>query len=435
MATSRQRRGVSDPQAFRAIYEAHHAAVCAYFARRAPRDEVEDLAAETFAVAWRKLPRRVEHPLPWLYAVAGNVLANHRRKAARRGALRARPGDRRSRRALRRRPRPRRRVRQLSEREREAICLVAWEGLSHRRRRPRRRLQRRPPSPCGSRAPARSSPRDARTRPRPGGDPIMDAVLDRVRAANPASRDEFAGLADFDALDLTPRRRRRRWLAIPALGAVVAALVLIPSSAPQAKRDHPKRRAGARASTTAGSSTPARTRRSGRPARADVDGRRAGVGARRPAMRWLEDDGDEEVYAEGEGTTQRRADGKLARRQEHADGPQRDLPRPRAADAEERRSTARSDRGRDAYVLRWSEDRRTGRRSRYAVGRQGDLRAAALHRPLVRARTSRASRSTRPTPRTSRSSRRSRTPRRTVSCWSSGSAGPRGSTRGLRRSR
>ncbi len=121
---------MSDPHAFRAIYAAHHAAVCAYFARRAPRDEVEDLAAETFTVAWRKLPRRLEHPLPWLYAVAGKVLANHRRKAARRGALAPDPatGD------------PAERFTSdrglatafaaLSDREREAICLVAWEGLS-----------------------------------------------------------------------------------------------------------------------------------------------------------------------------------------------------------------------------------------------------------------------------------------------------------------
>jgi RNA polymerase sigma-70 factor (ECF subfamily) len=115
---------------FRAIYEAHHAAICAYFARRAPRDEVEDLAAETFTIAWRKLPRRLEQPLPWLYAVAGNVLATHRRKTARRGAFPVDPvsGD------------PAERVSDrglaaafatLSEREREAIRLVAWEGLSH----------------------------------------------------------------------------------------------------------------------------------------------------------------------------------------------------------------------------------------------------------------------------------------------------------------
>ena len=121
---------MSDPTAFRGIYETHHAAICAYFARRAPRDEVEDLAAETFTVAWRKLPRRLEHPLPWLYAVAGKVLSNHRRKSARRGAFAPDPatGD------------PAERFSSdrglaaafaaLSDREREAICLVAWEGLS-----------------------------------------------------------------------------------------------------------------------------------------------------------------------------------------------------------------------------------------------------------------------------------------------------------------
>jgi len=131
VAVPRQKRGVSDPQAFRLIYESHHAAICAYFARRAPRDEVEDLAAETFTVAWRKLPRRLEHPLPWLYAVAGNVLNNHRRKAKRKGALapdlatgdpaERLSGDRGLAEAFK----------ALSEREREAIRLVAWEGLSH----------------------------------------------------------------------------------------------------------------------------------------------------------------------------------------------------------------------------------------------------------------------------------------------------------------
>src|SRR5690349_12329406 len=130
MEASRQRGGVSDPQAFRAIYEAHHAAICAYFARRAPRDEVEDLAAETFVIAWRKLPRRLEHPLPWLYAVAGNVLSNHRRKAKRKGALppdpaTGDPSERFSDRGLAAA------LATLSEREREAIRLVAWEGLTH----------------------------------------------------------------------------------------------------------------------------------------------------------------------------------------------------------------------------------------------------------------------------------------------------------------
>jgi RNA polymerase sigma-70 factor (ECF subfamily) len=118
-------------ETFRAIYEAHHAAVCAYFARRAPRDDVEDLAAETFVVAWRNMPRSIADPLPWLYAVARNVLANHRRRASRRGELAPDPatgdpaerlnGDRGLARAFAR----------LSENDREAIRLVAWEGLSN----------------------------------------------------------------------------------------------------------------------------------------------------------------------------------------------------------------------------------------------------------------------------------------------------------------
>ena len=63
---------------------------------------------------------------------------------------------------------------------------------------------------------------------------MPDTLLDRVRAANPASPAEFAGLANFEALAL-PRRRRRRFLAVPAIAAALAAVVLMPASAPQAK--------------------------------------------------------------------------------------------------------------------------------------------------------------------------------------------------------
>ena len=121
-------------EAFRAIYTAHHAALCAYFARRVERGDVEDLVAETFIVAWRKLPRRIEHPLPWLYAVAGKVLANHRRKATRRGAAHigdalaaAAPADPAERLSDHRLAQA---FAQLTETDREAIRLVAWEGLS-----------------------------------------------------------------------------------------------------------------------------------------------------------------------------------------------------------------------------------------------------------------------------------------------------------------
>jgi RNA polymerase sigma-70 factor (ECF subfamily) len=68
--------------------------------------------------------------LPWLYAVAAKVLANHRRRLARRGALAPDlatgdpaeliGGDRGLATAFA----------TLSASDREAICLVAWEGLS-----------------------------------------------------------------------------------------------------------------------------------------------------------------------------------------------------------------------------------------------------------------------------------------------------------------
>ena len=121
---------MSETERFRVIYDAHHAAICAYFARRVARDEVEDLAAETFVVAWRKLPRRTEHPLPgctpWRARCWPTTAA--RRPGA--GTLPADPatgdpaervgGDRGLARAFA----------ELGERDREAICLVAWEGLS-----------------------------------------------------------------------------------------------------------------------------------------------------------------------------------------------------------------------------------------------------------------------------------------------------------------
>jgi RNA polymerase sigma-70 factor (ECF subfamily) len=70
---------------FRALFEAHHAAVRRYaFHRGIPAADADDLVAEVFAVAWR---RRDDVPaddaLPWLLAVAGNVRRNQARSARR----------------------------------------------------------------------------------------------------------------------------------------------------------------------------------------------------------------------------------------------------------------------------------------------------------------------------------------------------------------
>ncbi|WP_203990596.1 RNA polymerase sigma factor [Sphaerisporangium rufum] len=126
------------PARFEAVYRETYGLITAYAARRcdSPQDAA-DVVAETFTIAWRRLDDLPPGPeaLLWLYGVARNVLANHRRGEARRRArdteldaemadlyaarpdggvelgaiaeaFRALPGD-----------------------DRELLALVAWEGL------------------------------------------------------------------------------------------------------------------------------------------------------------------------------------------------------------------------------------------------------------------------------------------------------------------
>jgi RNA polymerase sigma-70 factor (ECF subfamily) len=76
-----------DAEAFRALYRAHYRAVCRYLLARAGPDAVEDVAAETFLVAWRRRAEMPDHALPWLLNTAGKCLANQRRSRQRATAL------------------------------------------------------------------------------------------------------------------------------------------------------------------------------------------------------------------------------------------------------------------------------------------------------------------------------------------------------------
>jgi RNA polymerase sigma-70 factor, ECF subfamily len=80
---------------FEQLWRDHAAAVMRYARRRVPPDEVEEVVAETFVVAWRRLAEAPDYPLPWLLAVARNVSANvlrsHRRRDALHGRLAAQP--------------------------------------------------------------------------------------------------------------------------------------------------------------------------------------------------------------------------------------------------------------------------------------------------------------------------------------------------------
>jgi RNA polymerase sigma-70 factor (ECF subfamily) len=122
--------------AFRSLYERHAGSVFAYALRRSSPTEAQDVVSETFLVAWRRYDDMPEDSLPWLLGVARRVLANTGRSAHRRASLVVRlqapsgsipAGD------------PAEEVQAklailaaldtLTPNEREAITLVAWDGL------------------------------------------------------------------------------------------------------------------------------------------------------------------------------------------------------------------------------------------------------------------------------------------------------------------
>jgi len=81
---------------FERAYTQYLPAVSGYLFRRVDRQHVEDLAADVFAIAWRKRSSVAEgEELPWLYRIAANVVANHRRRQATGTSLLAalRPAD------------------------------------------------------------------------------------------------------------------------------------------------------------------------------------------------------------------------------------------------------------------------------------------------------------------------------------------------------
>jgi RNA polymerase sigma-70 factor (ECF subfamily) len=116
---------------FEELYRQYAGRVRAYALRRTAATAADDVVAEVFVVAWRRRDDVPDPSLPWLLAVARRVLANQRRSERRAIALRAR---------LQSAPVPTvapnvdhrvlRALADLSERDRELLMLIAWEGLS-----------------------------------------------------------------------------------------------------------------------------------------------------------------------------------------------------------------------------------------------------------------------------------------------------------------
>ena len=126
---------------FRSFFELRYPAIHSYVLRRlgASSNDVVDVTAQVFAVAWR---RRTDIPpspedLPWLYGVARRIVSRHQRGTQRRQRLENRlvseaaiadggdssPGPH----VLR----VRAAISRLRPKDQELLRLVLWEELSH----------------------------------------------------------------------------------------------------------------------------------------------------------------------------------------------------------------------------------------------------------------------------------------------------------------
>jgi len=72
------------PEEFSTRFEGFVAPISRFVSRRVDRQDVEEIVADVFAVAWRKHSGvTAGEELPWLYRIASNLIANYRRKNAR----------------------------------------------------------------------------------------------------------------------------------------------------------------------------------------------------------------------------------------------------------------------------------------------------------------------------------------------------------------
>jgi RNA polymerase sigma factor (sigma-70 family) len=138
-------RSFSHPEEFAALFDRHYDPIHGYLARRVGAGRADDLASETFLVAFdsrRRFDLSHRNARPWLFGIASNLVARHRRAEMRhyRGLARAAmPTDAVDGHALRvaaevdaaaQRPRLAAALTRMAERDRDALLLVAWGQLS-----------------------------------------------------------------------------------------------------------------------------------------------------------------------------------------------------------------------------------------------------------------------------------------------------------------
>jgi RNA polymerase sigma factor (sigma-70 family) len=134
-----------DPQLFTAVYDRYVRDIYRYVAGRLDAQVADDIAAETFLVAFGQRDRFDPERgslRPWLFGIATNLVARHRRKEARHYRALARaaadpPADGHENRVLsavtaqRLQPRLARALTLLNQGERDVLLLIALSQLSH----------------------------------------------------------------------------------------------------------------------------------------------------------------------------------------------------------------------------------------------------------------------------------------------------------------
>lgn len=82
---------MDDPlERFAGVYDQYYRNVLRYSLQHADQGTAEDVASETFLIAWRRFPAIPDPPLPWLLGVARNLLRKHAGAGLRRRELVAR---------------------------------------------------------------------------------------------------------------------------------------------------------------------------------------------------------------------------------------------------------------------------------------------------------------------------------------------------------
>lgn len=71
---------LSEQERFAALFDEHAPTVFAYAVRQVPHADAQDVVADTFLVAWRRLDDVPDRALPWLLVVARNTISQRRRR-------------------------------------------------------------------------------------------------------------------------------------------------------------------------------------------------------------------------------------------------------------------------------------------------------------------------------------------------------------------